>query len=242
VPLTPTPTSALAELARDESSRKAFLRMMGGGAAATGLAGLLAACGGSQQPGASRARGLPNSAAGERAPAGKRSGGDIDIVNYALTLEYVEARFYKETVDSGMLKKGKALELAKQFGETEQNHVEALEATIKQLGGKRAIAPVTAFESVIAAGPEMILMVAATVENLGAAAYLGQAARIESKDILAAALSIHSVEARHAAALNSLIGRGFKGGGPLQGSIPNGPFAKPLTMDEVLATAKIFLA
>lgn len=238
VPLTPTPTSALAALARDESSRKAFLRMMGGGGAAAGLAGLLAACGG----GTSTPPGGQATGGGVRVPKPAKSGGDIDIVNYALTLEFVEARFYKETVESGMLKNKKALELAKQFGETEQTHVEALTKTVKELGGQPVTPPVTAFESVIAAGTEMILMVAATVENLGAAAYLGQVARIESKDILAAALSIHTVEARHAAALNTIIDRGFKGGGPLQGSIPNGPFAKPLNMKEVLATAKIFLA
>ena len=47
-----------------------------------------------------------------------------------------------------------------------------------------------------------MLETAAAVENLGAAAYLGQARRIQTKEILAAALSIHTVEARHAAALN----------------------------------------
>ena len=88
----------------------------------------------------------------------------------------------------------------------------------------------------------MVLATAATVENLGAAAYLGQAGRIEDKEILAAALSIHSVEARHAAALNDLAGRGFKGDGALEGSIPDGAFAKPMSMDEVLKQVKPFLA
>ena len=58
----------------------------------------------------------------------------------------------------------------------------------------------------IAGGPQKILETAAAVENLGAAAYLGQAGNIKDKEILAAALAIHSVEGRHAAALNTLVG------------------------------------
>jgi hypothetical protein len=78
----------------------------------------------------------------------------------------------------------------------------------------------------------MILETAATVENLGAAAYLGQAGRISSPEVLAAALSIHTVEARHAAALNTLVGKTV---------VPDGAFAKPATMDEVLPQVKPFL-
>ena len=79
----------------------------------------------------------------------------------------------------------------------------------------------------------MILATAADVENLGAAAYLGQAGLIESKEILAAALSIHSVEGRHAAALNTLVGKTI---------VPDGAFAKPASMDEVLKAVKPFIA
>jgi hypothetical protein len=87
-----------------------------------------------------------------------------------------------------------------------------------------------------------VLETAATVENLGAAAYLGQAGNIKSKEILASALAIHSVEARHAAALNILVGRGFGGKGGLEGALPDGAFGKPMDMDSVLAAAKPFLA
>ncbi len=82
-------------------------------------------------------------------------------------------------------------------------------------------------------GPDMVLETAAAVENLGAAAYLGQAGRIESKEILAAALAIHSVEGRHAAALNSVVGKTI---------VPDGAFAKPASMEEVLPKVKPFLA
>lgn len=234
----PTPNGALDELARDDTSRKKFLRMMGSGGAAVGLAGLLAACGGGSSPQGGKAEG------GSEAPAESKtkSGGDIQIVNYALTLEYVEARFYKEVNASGMIKTKMIAELLKEIEQNEKTHVEALTAAVKDLGGEPVSAPTTAFDLVIAGGEEQILQVAATVENLGASAYLGQAAAIESKDVLAAALSIHSVEARHAAALNTLIGRGFKGGDTLAGSLPDGAFAQPRTMEEVLATAKPFLA
>ncbi len=80
--------------------------------------------------------------------------------------------------------------------------------------------------------PTEVLKLAATVENLGAAAYLGQAANIESPEILAAALSIHSVEARHAAALNVLVG---------EEPTPDGAFAQPADMQEVLDAVQPFL-
>ncbi len=238
----PIPPSALDELAQDETSRKKFLRMMGGGGAAAGLATLLAACGGDDEKTASTpsTESAPPASSGTTGATG--GGGDVDIVNYALTLEFLEAEFYKEAAASGMIKDKKTLELAKTFGQTEQTHVEALRAAVKDLGGTPVEKPKTAFGPVIEGGPEMILMTAATVENLGAAAYLGQAANIESKDILAAALAIHTVEARHAAALNELVGRGFKGGSALEGSIPDGAFAKPMTMEQVLEQVQPFLA
>jgi Ferritin-like domain len=78
-----------------------------------------------------------------------------------------------------------------------------------------------------------VTSLAATVENLGAAAYLGQAGNIKSKEILAAALAIHSIEARHAATLNLLLKKS---------PTPDGAFAKPASMSEVLAAVKPFIA
>ena len=153
---------------------------------------------------------------------------DIAILNYALTLEYLEAEFYAKAAESGMLK-GKILELAKGFGDEEQEHVDALIAMVKKAGGKPADKPMAK----VPLDSEMaILKLAATVENLGAAAYLGAAGMIESPEILAAALSIHSVEARHAAALNKKLGLNIT---------PDGAFAKPATKDQVLAAVKPFL-
>jgi rubrerythrin len=209
----------------DHTSRKRFLQMVGGAGAAGALSVALVACGDDD-----------NKTMTKTKPTAGSAKGDLAILNYALTLEYLEADFYHQVLDSGEITDRKTAEIAKKFSATEDEHVGQLTAVIKQLGGTPVAAPMTAFEDVLAGGPKKILATAAAVENLGAAAYLAQAPKIKSPEILAAALAIHSVEARHAAALNELIGAGFKG------SLPDGAFAKPMSMDEVLAAAKPFIA
>lgn len=229
--------SALRELADDPSSRKRFFKMIGGAGAVSAFGVVLAACGDKKKDKASKGGNTSTGAS----PSGDNAG-DIKIVNYALTLEYLEAEFYKEVLASGMVKDKAAGELAKAIYENEKEHVTALTATVKKLGGTPAPIPKTKFQPVIAKGEKTILQTAATVENLGASAYLGQAGNIKSKEILAAALSIHTVEARHAAALNQAIGAGFGGGGGLKGSLPDGPFAKPMDMQAVLKAVAPFIA
>jgi len=238
--------TALEELQRDDHSRKRFLRGLGSASAVGAFGVLLAACGSDNKKDSSSSGGSTSSSSSSASTSkGASSGGskgDIEIVNYALTLEYLEADFYQQVIDSGLVKDPKIASLAKSIGQNEQEHVDALTATVKKLGGKPASKPKTKFEPVLEKGLKEVLMTAATVENLGAAAYLGQAGNIKDKEILAAALAIHTVEARHAAALNSLVGRGFKGDGALSGSVPDGAFAKPMSMDEVLAQVKPFIA
>jgi rubrerythrin len=224
------PDTALQELERDASSRKRFLKMVGGAGGAGALSILIAACGGGSKTTSSTSAGTA------AATADTGMTGDLKILNYALTLEYLEAAFYQQAAASGQIKDKAVLAIAKKFGDTEQQHVDALTGTIKRLGGTPAAEPKTAFDAVINGGEKKILATAAAVENLGAAAYLGQAANIKNKDVLAAALSIHSVEARHAAALNQLIGKGFKG------SLPDGAFAVGMSMAQVLPVVKPFIA
>ncbi len=221
--------SALREIADDPSSRKRFFKMLGGAGAVGAASVLLAACGDDDEKSGGSGAGT---SAGGGTKAGGDNTGDLKIVNYALTLEYLEATFYQEVLDSGVVKDPKIGELAKTLQEQEQEHVDALIATAKSLGGKPAAKPKTNFQDVIAKGPKAILETAATVENLGAAAYLGQAGRIQNKEVLAAALAIHTVEARHAAALNTLVGKTV---------VPDGAFAKPASMAEVLPKLKPFL-
>jgi rubrerythrin len=229
-------TGALRRIENDPASRKKFLKMAGaGGAGAFAL--LLAACGGDDDSGGSSTNsGSSNSGSSGMSTGGQADSGiaqfgkgDVGIAKYALTLEYLEADFYKQAAASGMLK-GQALELGKKFGEQEQEHVDALEAMLKKLGQKLPAKPKGKFPL---DSQDAILNLAATVENLGAAAYLGQADKIKDAEVLAAALSIHSVEARHAAALNQALGK------PVT---PDGGFAKPATADEVLKMVKPYIA
>lgn len=199
------------------TSRRRFLQVAGAGGAA-GSALLLAACGDDDDTAASPRTTSTTSA----------MGGDLAILNYALTLEYLEADFYAKVADADVLR-GAELDLAKQFGDAEAAHVETLKTTITGLGGTPVEAPETTFPL---ESRKAVLELAATVENLGAAAYLGQAPKIMSEEILAAALSIHSVEARHAAALNRVLGKS---------ATPDGAFAQPATEAEVLEAVKPFI-
>jgi rubrerythrin len=216
--------SAVEELAQDATSRKRFLRAVGGSGAAAALGVLIAACGGDDKNKPAAAKPAPATSSDVK--------NDIEIVNYALTLEYLETQFYNDVIASGVVKDPKVGAIAKKFADSEQQHVDALIAAVRKLGGKPVAAPKASFQSVIEGGLEKVLSTAASVENLGAAAYLGQAGNIKNKEILAAALSIHSVEARHAAALNELIG-----GRPL----PDGAFAKPMAKADVLKAVQPFL-
>jgi len=238
----PREGTALGEISRDETSRKRFLKLVGGTGAASALAILVAACGDDEESSTTGGSGGSSTQETSTGQSTKADNGDVEIVNYALTLEYLEADFYQQVLDSGEITDKAIAEAAKKIGMNEQEHVDALKATVEQLGGTPVEAPATKFEDVIAGGPKMILATAAQVENLGAAAYLGQAALIKSPEILAAALSIHTVEARHAAALNQLAGNKFQGNDPLVGSIPDGAFAKPMTMEQVLKKVQPFLA
>jgi rubrerythrin len=224
----PEAPNALRELASDPTSRKKFLRQAGGTGVAASLAAFIAACGGNDSS-SSKAKSTPAASTPMASTSGTEQfgKGDLGIANYALTLEYLETQFYNDAAASGMLK-GKLLDTAKLFGSEEQEHVDALIALIKKAGGKPASKPKAKFPLDSA---KSILALATTVENLGAAAYLGQAGNIQDKEILAAALSIHTVEGRHAAVLN------------LASKKPpaSGAFAKPATADEVLKAVKPFL-
>jgi rubrerythrin len=206
---------------KDPVSRRRFLAVGGSG---TAVAAFLAACGDDSGTTTTTSMGSGGGAS-ETAEFGK---GDIGILNYALTLEYLETAFYAEVVKSGLFK-GADLETIRKFGAEEAEHVEALTAAVKQLGGKPAPEPKAEFPLKNA---KSVLELAGTVENLGAAAYLGQAANIQSPEVLASALAIHSVEGRHAAVLNTLLGTSIT---------PDGAFAKPADVKTVLKSVEPFL-
>jgi len=127
--------------------------------------------------------------------------GDADILNFALTLEYLEADFYKKA--KGLDLSGDAMKLAKELADHEAQHVNALKQAIKSLGAKPVKSPSFSFPI---SDEKSFLKLAQTLEDTGVSAYNGAAPSISSKDILAAAGSIVQVEARHAAAIRLLRG------------------------------------
>jgi len=156
-----------------------------------------------------------------------QGGGDLDILNFALTLEYLESAFYSEALSKAGLS-GQTKKLATEIGDHEKQHVSALTAAIKKAGGTPVKAPMVAFPL---SDEASFLKLAETFEDTGVAAYDGAAPMIQSKEVLAAAGSIVQVEARHAAAIRFL-----KGDSPTLGA-----FEPTLKKDQVLKAVKPFI-
>jgi serine-rich repeat adhesion-like glycoprotein len=155
-------------------------------------------------------------------------GSDVDILNFALTLEYLESTFYEEA-KSRAKASGELKSLVNQLAKDEQQHVEALEGTIKKLGGKPVAKPKFDFPY---NGTSGFLKLAQTFEDTGVSAYNGAAPMIKSKEVLTAAGSIVQVEARHAAAIR------------LQNKEEPAPaaFDTPLDEKQVLKAVEPFIA
>jgi rubrerythrin len=128
----------------------------------------------------------------------QESGGDIDILNFALTLEYLEAAFYQEALTQVSGLSGDVSALAEEIESNEQEHVDALTMTIEDLGGKPVKAPQVDFGDAFQ-DEDSFLELAETFEDTGVSAYNGAAPMIQSEEVLAAAGSIVQIEGRHAA-------------------------------------------
>ncbi len=150
--------------------------------------------------------------------------GDIDILNFALTLEYLETDFYK-TKGRTVGLSGEAKKLASLFGDQEAEHVAALTKAITAAGGKPVKKPMFSFP---VSNQGSFLKLAYVLENAGVGAYNGAGPSLMNKAYLAAAGAIVQVEARHAAAIALLTGAKIT---------PNGAFDKPLSKSQVLAAA-----
>jgi len=195
-------------------SRRGFLEgaaKLGGGALALGAAGSSAAAAGSEQP------------------------SDVDIVNYALTLEHLEYAFYRDGLEEfseseiAHAKSVRRLTEGVQYSVTdllevvrdhEKAHVDALTETVEELGGH----PVGEAEYDFGySNATEFVGTAQALENTGVAAYAGAAPDIQNEEILSAALGIHSVEARHASILN----------------FANGELPFPDVVDEALSMSEV---
>lgn len=132
---------------------------------------------------------------------GGLSKNDEGILNYALTLEYLQASFYTEAERMKALK-GDVARAARKLGSVERAHVKAF----KDVLGKKAVGrPRFDFQGVTEK-PRAFLKTAVAFEDLAVAAYGGQAARLKAASAISAAVSIYSVEARHAAWMRHLFG------------------------------------
>jgi hypothetical protein len=188
----------------DRNTRASFLRKAGVGVAAV--------VGGSAFLGAAPAF------AGTR-----RSASDVDILNYALTLEYLEAAFYTEAVAKGRFR-GDVGRFARVVKAHEVAHVKALQGA---LGAKAVKKPKFDFKGTTT-NEAKFKATAQVLEDTGVAAYLGQVGRIKSPQVLAAAGSILPIEARHAGWIRQINGAV---GAPKA-------FEAPKSMSQILAAVK----
>jgi hypothetical protein len=212
--------SAIAEAAHEVSgdTRMSFLKKAGlatgatmsGGAILSALAPSAFAAGGSGRPPASFGK------------------GDIGILNYALTLEYLEAAFYNGATAANLPLGSQAAAFLKIVTRDENAHVEFLKSA---LGSKAAAEPKFDFKETNT-NAEMFMKTAQVLENTGVHAYSGQALNIVHPKYVKAALSIVTIEARHA----SVIGLLNEPSG--EGIAPNGPFDTPLPASAVLSAVK----
>jgi rubrerythrin len=131
------------------------------------------------------------------------SGGDVEILNFALTLEQLETTFYERALGKGRNLGSEVRALAEELRDNERLHVEALTATIKDLGGMPGEPPTVGFGDVFT-DRDRFLKVAQSVEELGVSAYNGAAPMISDPKVLGAAGGIVQVEARHAALIRLL--------------------------------------
>lgn len=204
--------------------------------------------------------------------------GVIDILNFALTLEYLEDEFYTMGVESNIFS-GSELVVLKQIQKHESAHVALLKGAISSIKDATPVSKPTfdftaggAFGDVFS-NPQTFMALAQAFEDTGVRAYKGQAGGLLGTDVLTVALQIHSVEARHAAQIRKM--RGDKGwitnadfsslpsatapiyageNNVMQGGVDvttittvsrdrvTEAFDEPLSMQEVLNIASLFLA
>ena len=196
-------TAERAGVTRGDALRRAML----GGGALIGAGSLLSA--------------LPASALAGSAKAAS----DVDILNFALTLEYLEAAFYAEAVSGGKIC-GEGKKFAAVVAKDEAAHVAFLKGA---LGSKAVKKPTFDFKGTTMK-QATFLKTAMVLEDTGVSAYAGAAPMIANKKTLAAALSVHSVEARHAAWVRNILGHG------------SAPLPAPAAFDPALTKAQVLKA
>lgn len=149
---------------------------------------------------------------------------DLEILNFALVLEFLEARFYEQAVDKAGLD-GELQTYAETLRDHELAHVDALTAAIKEGGGTPVAEPEFDFGKAVR-DPDTFIKTSVTLEETGVGAYQGAAPSLESTEYLKAAASILPVEAFHTA-----WGRTLSDGGEKPAPVA---FNEALTVQQVL--------
>lgn len=180
---------------------------------------------------------------GEALARGGRKRRALKVLEFALTLEYLESRFYKEAVRKRALT-GDVLAYAKLVAEHEKTHVVALRRAIRGLAPHHHVPGIPEFDfRGTTESQDAFIRTSYKLENVGVRAYLGQAGKLQhEKKLLRAAASIVTVEARHASAAAILFARNGGGGGdPFNGSTgitPHGAFDEPSSRGQILHAVK----
>jgi rubrerythrin len=140
---------------------------------------------------------------GVRSAFAQAGGGDTDVLNFALTLELLEARFYEEGLQRVKGLRREYRQVATDIRDNESEHVQVLSSLIGQLGATPVTEPQFDFGDAFSS-EDRFLEVSQMLEDTGVAAYNGAAPRIADRQILEAAGTIVQVEARHAAIIRLL--------------------------------------
>ena len=155
--------------------------------------------------------------------------GDIDILNFALTLEWLERTFYEQAMLHVPFKQSNVRRLAQTLRGDEITHTVALTAAVKSASTAPPVgrAPHYNFPAGVFQTQSSFLALSEALEDTGVHAYLGQAGNILTPSILLTAATIVTVEARHAGAIRYQNGK----------APTSGPFDTGFTKDQVLAVA-----
>ncbi|HEV2813372.1 MAG TPA: ferritin-like domain-containing protein [Solirubrobacteraceae bacterium] len=122
---------------------------------------------------------------------------DLGLLDYLLTLEYVQSGLYRDAIKAIALSED-VKRLASELRDQEVEHVDALRATIEEAGGRPADRVPLEFGAAIAS-EAAFLKLANTLEDTAVSAYNGAVPRLESREFMAVFASLGQVEGRHAA-------------------------------------------
>ena len=196
----------------NEDTRSGFLRKAGLGVGALAVGGAFAGA----IPGVARGQSVPQS--------------DIDILNFALTLEFLEAEFYAQANRNRVWGNNREL---RRFSTVVAQHEKVHENFLKRTLGSKAVAkPKFDFKDTVTDAAKFAAT-AQVLEDTGVQAYLGQVPNIKAKAVLLGAGRILPVEARHAAWIRDIR---FSGGN----TAPTTP--APAAFEDGFSKAKILAA